>query len=107
MDYYQQRDYDRYGFLASAQTGERYIIMDGDEKWGTSDLQQPLKWIDEETGVVVIKSKKGNKYTVKNRYGSSRYDLSGMNRKDRNEWRQRRLAGLNMVADRDSIWEEE
>ena len=105
MDYYQQQDYDKYGFLQSAQTGEKYIIMDGDEKWATSDLRKSLKWIDEETGVIVIKSKRGNQYTVKNRYGSARYDLSGHDRKYRNEWRQRRLAGLNMVADR--LWEEE
>ena len=94
-----QQDYNKYGFLATAQTGQRYIIMDGDEKWGTSDIKKPLKWIDEETRIIVIKSRKGHQYTVRNKYGSSRYDLSGHERKYRNEWRQRRLAGINMFVD--------
>ena len=56
------------------------------------------KWRNDETGITVIKHKrqKGGSlpYVVKNRYGSSTYDLRGMDVRQRNSWRRKALEGF-------------
>ena len=91
--------YDRYGYIQAEQTGERYILMASGEKYGTHELKKPLKWSDPITGVTVIKSRTGLRYTVKNRYGTAIYTLKGADRAERNAFVDRMLAGVNQVLD--------
>ena len=58
-----------------------------------------MKWSDPITGVTVIKSKSGLRYTVKNGLGTAIYTLKGASRAERNAFVDRMLAGVNQVAD--------
>ena len=68
-----------------------------DEDWKTKSKTR-MKWHNKETGITVIKHKKqkggGLPYVVRSRYGSSTYNLKGMDVNARNAWRRRALEGF-------------
>ena len=67
------------------------------EDESVNDLKQGHKWHDEDTGLMVKKTKKGLRYTVTSTRlpGSATYDLSGRDMRWRNAWRKRILSGYN------------